>query len=35
MTPRLTAFLLILAAVLANVAFMALGSIFDLSLIHI
>jgi uncharacterized protein DUF4386 len=29
MTPRLTAFLLILAAVLANVAFMALGSIFD------
>ena len=29
MTPRLTAFLLILVAVLANVAFMALGSIFD------
>ena len=29
MTPRLTASLLILAAVLANVAFMALGSIFD------
>jgi len=29
MTPRRTAFLLILAAVLANVAFTALGSIFD------
>jgi hypothetical protein len=29
MSPRLTAFLLILAAVLANLAFTALGSIFD------